>query len=220
MKTYPHLDHCGESHIGENVWAFDKKDGSNIRAQWSKKQGWYKFGTRKRIIDRSDEHFGGSIELFMNKYSTDLERIFIDNKNYRNSRTFTVFMEYFGPNSFAGQHLDIDIKDVLLFDVVQFQKGFVSPKQFVKDFSHLGIPDVIYRGELTEEFIREVRNNVYNLDEGVMCKGVRKTKGNDIVWMAKIKTLNWLEKLKSNLGEDALLEDINNDLTILNNYVR
>lgn len=216
MKTYPHLDHCTTRHIGSNVWAFDKKDGSNIRAEWSKKKGWYKFDTRKRMLDASDEDFGEAIELFMNKYSDGLERIFIDNKSYRNSRTFTAFMEFYGPNSFAGQHVDTDVKDVLLFDIVQFQKGFIVPKDFVNDFGNLGIPDVIYKGELTEDFIREVKQNVYNLDEGVMCKGVRKTKGNDVVWMAKIKTFEWLDKLKNNFDEEALLEDINNDLTILN----
>jgi hypothetical protein len=219
MKTYPHLNHCTDRHIGSNVWAFDKKDGSNIRAEWSKKNGWYKFGTRKCIIDNTDENFGEAIDIFMNKYSDDLAKIFTDNKNYRNSRKFTVFMEYFGPNSFAGQHVESDIKDVLLFDVVQFQKGFIAPKQFVKDFGDLGIPDIIYKGELTTEFIQDVKNNVYNLDEGVMCKGVRKTKGNDVVWMAKIKTKDWLDKLKEDFGEDALLEDINNDLNILNRYV-
>lgn len=215
MKTYPHLDHCTSKHLGSDVWAFDKKDGSNIRAEWSKKKGWYKFGTRKCVIDSTHEDFGESIDIFMNKYSDGLARIFTDNKNYRNSRTFTAFMEYYGPNSFAGQHVDTDTKDVLLFDVVQFQKGFIVPKQFVKDFSALGIPDVIYKGELTEDFIREVREDIYGLDEGVMCKGVRKTKGKDIVWMAKIKTLNWLEKLKKDFGEETLLEDINNDITIL-----
>lgn len=215
MKTYPHLEHCNSNHLGSNIWAFDKKDGSNIRAEWTKKRGWYKFGTRKTLIDSTDENFGDSIDLFMNKYSDGLAKIFTDNKNYRNSRTFTAFMEYFGPNSFAGQHVDTDIKDVLLFDLVQYQKGFVIPKLFVKDFENLGIPDVVYNGVLTEEFIQEVRNNAFNLDEGVMCKGVTKTKGNDIVWMAKIKTMDWLDKLKKDFGEDALLEDINNDLTIL-----
>jgi len=215
MKTYPSLEHCSNKHIGKNIWAFDKKDGSNIRAEYSKKRGWYKFGTKKTLIDSSDENFGDSIDLFMNKYSEGLAKIFTDNKSYRNSRKFTAFMEYFGPNSFAGQHVDNDIKDVLLFDIAQYQKGFTPPKTFAKDFQHLGIPDVIYTGVLTEEFIQEVRNNIFNLDEGVMCKGVLKKKGNDIVWMAKIKTIDWLDKLKKNFGENALLEDINNDLTIL-----
>ncbi len=216
MKSYPHLDHCKDKHIGSNIWAFDKKDGSNIRAEWNKKNGWNKFGTRKCIIDENDEDFGSAVDIFMNKYSEDLAKIFFDNKNYRNSRKFTVFMEYFGDNSFAGQHLEDEEKDVLLFDVVQFQKGFITPKQFVNDFEHLGIPEVIYKGELTEEFIRDIRKNIYNLDEGVMCKGVRKTKGKDVVWMVKIKTKDWLEKLKKDFGDEALLEDLNNDLNLLN----
>lgn len=215
MKTYPHLEHCTSKQLGSSVWSFDKKDGSNIRAEWTKKKVWYKFGTRKCIIDNTHEHFGGAIDIFMNKYSDDLARIFTDNKNYRNSRTFTIFMEYFGPNSFAGQHIDTDVKDVLLFYIFQFKKGFIVPKQFVKDFGALGIPEVIYKGELTEDFIREVKEDIFGLDEGVICKGVRKTKGNDIVWMTKIKTLNWLERLKKDFGEEALLEDINNDTTIL-----
>ena len=31
MKSYPHLGYYNESQLGQNIYAFDKKDGSNLR---------------------------------------------------------------------------------------------------------------------------------------------------------------------------------------------
>jgi hypothetical protein len=208
MKQYPSLDYWTPKMLGEYVYAFDKLDGSNLRFEWSSKRGWYKFGTRNVMIDENNEQFGKAIPLFLNKYGDELDKIFRTDKKYRNSRTFTVFGEYLGENSFAGQHDFNDEMDLVMFDVVQFQKGFVKPKDFINDFSHLHIPDVIYSGEFDLDLVEDVKSGKYDLKEGVMVKGVRKTKGNDIVWIGKIKTNQWLDSLKDKYGEVALIEDM------------
>ena len=105
-----------------------------------------------------------------------------------------------------------------LFDIDVYQKGIVKPYDFIQKFSHLGIPDVVYEGYYNQQLIDDVKNNIYNLSEGVVVKGLIKVKRNDVEndWMVKIKTLNWLEKVKSALGEKKLLEELNGDKSLFN----
>lgn len=214
MKSYHSLQYWNDSFIGNRVWAFDKLDGSNMRFEWSRKRGWYKFGTRRTMIDESNEQFGDAIPLFLDKYGEGLEKVFKDDKKYRNTNSFVVFAEYFGENSFAGNHDPKDEKDIVLFDISQYKKGWITPKDFVKDFSHLDIPDLVYDGVFDEDFVNKIKNDD-NLDEGVICKGIRKTKGKDIVYMFKLKTNKWLTRLKDEFGEEALLEDTNGKIKLI-----
>lgn len=216
MKTYASIPHYNKGLFGEYCYAFDKLDGNNIRLEWNKKRGWYKFGTRNVIIDSKNPDFGDSINIFMNKYSEDLQKIFRDKKEYRNCDNFVVFCEYVGENSFAGKHDPNDILDMILFDVSQYKRGIIPPKEFLENFSILDIPKLIYQGEYNMELIQLIRNNDFSLKEGVICKGTYKTKGNDIVWMSKIKTNEWLYKIKSTLGEKELLLELNGDMSLLN----
>lgn len=203
--------------MGAHVIAFDKLDGQNFRAEWSKNKGWYKFGTRTNLINNESEQFKGVVSLFENKYGDALEEIFTKNKNYRNTKNFTVFAEYVGENSFSGRHQSGDTMDIVLFDIAPgdyTNNSFVEPKQFVKYFGSLHIPKVVYQGPLTEEFINSVREGKRKVKEGVMCKGVLQD-GSRSVWVVKIKTNAWLERLKADFGEDALKEEVNGDLSLL-----
>jgi hypothetical protein len=207
MKTYPKIEYnCGQ--FGDTVWAFDKLDGSNLRAEWNRKRGWYKFGTRTQMISESDPNFGVAIPIFLDKYGDDLESVF--KKKYSNIESVVVFGEFFGENSFAGQHDPGDKKDIVMFDVNLYKRGFITPGEFVDNFGHLDIPKLIYKGVYDLDLIGEIRNS--NLKEGVICKGVKKTKGDEIVWMTKIKTNEWLLKLKEKYGQSALIEDIGSEL--------
>lgn len=214
MKEYPHINYWDKGIFGENVYAFDKLDGSNIRVEWDRRTakksnfsgGFTKFGTRTQIISKTNQHFGDSVDIFLEKYCDDLNKVFFSEKYFRNIDKVTLFLEYFGPSSFAGFHNLKEKKDVVLFDVCPYRKGFLSPKLFVEYFGHLHIPDVVYIGNYNKELIQDIKNNT-ELKEGVVCKGVRKTKGNDIVWMTKIKTNNWLDRLKNKYGEERLLEE-------------
>ena len=89
---------------------------------------------------------------------------------------------------------------MILFDVNVHKKGILDPKTFLKLFGHLHIPELVYEGNLNEPFIQAVRENKLDikLNEGVVCKG---GSGHNL-WMAKIKTWEYLEKLKSRKGDD------------------
>lgn len=209
MKQYPKIEYYNKGIIGLDCYAFDKLDGSNLRFEWGRKRGWYKFGTRNNMIDKSYPEFGKGIDIFLNKYSEDLNNVFY--QKYPKVENFVVFCEYLGPNSFSGQHSMKDSKDVILFDVNQYKRGFIPPKEFVDNFGHLHIPRVIYEGKYNQDFIDLVRSNFYNLSEGVVVKGIE---GKD-VWMTKIKTTDWLIRVKNLFGYKKLLEEVNNDETIL-----
>ena|ERR1041385_4988488 len=214
MKQYPHINYYPKGIIGAPVYAFDKLDGSNIRAEWSKKRGWYKFGSKTQMIDENNAQFGLAVKLFKSKYAEPLSLIFKGNENYRYAQAFVVYFEYFGPNSYFGYHPPEDISnmDVVLFDIDQYKRGLIPAREFVDNFGHLHIPRIIYIGNMNQDFIERVKNNEFNLKEGVICKGIRRTKGRDLVWMVKIKTSDWLDKLKGKFGEQELTKELNGEL--------
>ena len=225
MKQYHSIEYWNKGVMGTNVFAFDKLDGSNLRFEWTQKDskknsnyGFTKFGTRKQIIGPDDEQWGEGIHIFMDKYATELDRIFRSNKQFRNSKKITSFAEFYGENSFAGWH-DPEEKgnmQLTLFDV-DVQKGYIKPRDFVKMFSHLGIPDIVFEGQYNKSLVEDVKNNVYELKEGVVVKGIMltKRKGIENVFMTKIKTTEWLQKVKGIFGEDKLLEELNGDKSLM-----
>lgn len=212
MKSYPKiLSHRYDQHIGDFCIAFDKLDGSNIRVEWdfksskkNKSNGFTKFGTRTQLINESDNMFGGVPELFMNAYSENLDRIFRSDTLFRGAEQVTAYLEFYGENSFAGAHEQTDEKKLTLIDTFIYKKDFVNPKDFVKTFKNVGIPNVIYTGEFSIDLINDIYNNKYNLKEGIVAKGVL----NKRVWMNKAKTENWLNKVKNTLGEERFKEEL------------
>jgi hypothetical protein len=204
MKSYPSLRHAKQGYLGEPCFAFEKFDGSNIRYEWNKKRGWYKFGTRKCMLDTGHKYLGTAIPIFLEKYGEDLAKVFTDTKDFRGIKTFTVFCEFFGPKSFAGLHQPEDKMDTVLFDVNPLQKNFLSPKDFLKHFGHLHIPDVVYEGNYNKQLIEDVRTGKYDVDEGVVCKGKYFTK----VWMTKVKTQAWLERVRKEFGTGRVEEEL------------
>lgn len=196
MKQYDSIDYYGD-YWGLPIVAFDKLDGSNLRFEFLQKRGFYKFGTRKMMIDQNSE-FGFAIDLFLNKYNESLSRIF-KSKEYRNILNFVCYAELVGTKSAFGQHdFGNDKFDIVLFDIDQYKKGLIPPKQFIKDFGASGIPRVIYEGNLNKELVDSIKKNVFNLSEGVICKGLTETKkGKPMLYYCKIKTNDWFERLRS-----------------------
>ena len=62
MKSYPSIP---KDIPPSEFVAFGKLDGSNIRAEWNPKKGFYKFGTRTKIIDASTPVFGKAVNLIL-----------------------------------------------------------------------------------------------------------------------------------------------------------
>ncbi len=203
MKSYPTIPHHSKGYLGEPCYIFDKLDGSNIRAAWSKKRGFYKFGTRNQLIDHNGNGFWARACAIFEREYVDLPLVFKD--EYRNIENFTCFFEYWGEESFAGNHNEQGEMFTTLFDVSAYKKGFIQPKEFIKNFEHLGIPQWT-QGNFNKDLIQTVQNNSFgwSLKEGVVCKGVRK----NLIWMSKIKTQDWLDRLKNKFGDKALEEEM------------
>ena len=128
-------------------------------------------------------------------------------QEWPHEREVIAFLEFFGQKSFAGYHEKDDPKDLMLFDLMIGHKNrhFLLPQDFVKLTTKVQVetPLIIYEGNLTDQFIQDVRDGKYPVFEGVVCKGKERTgahRGN--VWMAKIKTLNYLNLLKGKFGEE------------------
>ena len=187
MKSYPTIS----TKIKPiKVVAFDKIDGSNIRVEWSNKQGFYKFGSRNRLIDENTYRLGESIDLIKETFADDLEAKFTKK---RWNRT-VAFFEFYGENSFCGSHEDEEHK-LKLIDVNVYKRGILDQEQFVVEFGELEIPKVLHWGMITEELIDETKNGTLEgmSFEGIVCKYQNKKK--NMVGMFKVKNRAWLNRL-------------------------
>src|SRR5579862_2894932 len=122
MKSYPSIPKI--INTDKPVFVFSKYDGSNLRFQWNQKQGWYKFGTRTHLFDKTDKTFGCAIPIFQATLACQLEQIAKQNK----WQELTVFAEFWGENSFAGSHVQDDTKYLTLFDAAPYKKGILGPE--------------------------------------------------------------------------------------------
>jgi hypothetical protein len=200
MKSYPSINKDIRHDV--HIYAFDKLDGSNIRAEWSAKRGFYKFGTRNQLIDESATPCGQAIPLIKEKYEEHLGMVFKEQR----WREVVCFFEFYGEKSFAGYHFEDDPKTVTLFDVNVYKEGLLEPREFIKLFGHLDIAKVLYEGRVNTTLFDKVKQSTLEgmTFEGVVCKGAndKKTK---MPIMFKIKSKAWLDKLKIHCGNDERL---------------
>lgn len=187
MKRYPEIPYK----ISDiPVYCFDKLDGSNIRAEWTRKTEFSKFGSRHRLIDKNDSQFGEAVDLILYTYGDVLSSVFREER-YTEA---VAFFEFYGANSFAGTHVSDEDHYVTLIDVNVYKRGILPPKEFLKLFGHLGIPNMVYYGRPGHDFVESVRNRTLKgiTFEGVVCKSMHKNKP----LMFKIKTRDWIRKIK------------------------
>lgn len=195
MEQYPSILGSSKAPLGVPVIAFYKYDGSNLRWEWSPKQGWHKFGTRTQLMDKTDPIFGQAIPLFHRIGDEILERA---RKYERGLQRLTVFTEFFGASSFAGVHVQDEPKELRLIDAYLFKRGMMPPRQFLKVFGSLPYAaQVVYEGNLNQQFIDDVRKGKYPVWEGVVCKG-EDSRGKP--FMVKIKTDAYFKKLNEVYG--------------------
>lgn len=198
MKIYPSIPYY-TGYMGRDCIAFVKYDGSNLRFEWSRKKAWHKYGTRKHLFDHTHREYGQAVSVFEKTLAEPVERVLRENKAYRGTDHAVVFAEYFGPNSFAGHHAEGDPMELVLFDVNPHKKGFVSPRDFVRDFGHIShAAEVVHEGVLDEEFVAGVIGGAYPIQEGVVCKGG----SSHSLWAAKVKTAEWVSRVKARFPTD------------------
>lgn len=203
MQEYPSVDR--EIRKKTPVYVFDKLDGSNIRAEWSKKNGWYKFGSRRVLLGADNEFMGKAIQLFRDKYGEDLEKIF----RKQHWQHAMAFFEFWGPQSFAGTHAKEDNHHVTLFDIYVHKKGLVLARDFLKLFGKLDHAELLYHGNASSDLVDQVKNGTLEgmTFEGVVCKGGLEKSG--IPLMFKIKNDAWLTRLKEYCaGNEKLYQDL------------
>jgi len=196
MEQYPSIDSLAkirEVPYGKPCLAYYKYDGSNLRWEWSPKRGWSKFGTRRQLFDATSPVYANAIQIFMDTMSEEIVRRVLS--LYPKMERITAFTEYFGPGSFAGQHVPDDPMELRLFDVYLYKRGLMSPNLFRSTFEDLPYaPELIYQGPFTEDFARDVRAGKYPVWEGVICKGTD--------WTVKVKTQAYFDKLKEVYGNE------------------
>ena len=208
MLHYPKIPGSRSSPSGRCV-AFEKYDGTNLHWEWDRDFGWHSFGTRRDSFNltpagieqfiKVHAHLRECVALFQATLATGVEKVFQEHPNYQPFGGLKVFTEFLGPNSFAGLHKADDPKELRLFDVWAEPFGMVAPTQFVADFGHVHCARVVYEGKLTGKFTEDVRLGKYGVNEGVVCKG---GKGGPNIWMVKVKTYAYLERLKKAFGQN------------------
>lgn len=182
-----------------HTYVFDKIDGSNIRAEWSKKRGFYKFGSRHRLLGEDQGIIWNAKQLILDQFGVELDHIF-RNQRYDSA---VAFFEFYGQFSFAGSHNELDKHDVTLIDVAPYKKGILLPKDFLKLFPNLNTPALLFTGRITSALIDQIKDGTLEgmTREGVVCKGVHKGK----VSMYKVKSRKWLSELRDYCGDDVQL---------------
>lgn len=207
MIEYPSILPSGKAPRGPMI-AFDKLDGSNIRVKYTNKKGFHLFGSRTQMFDKGHPFLAPAIPYFYEHFENPL--VDMIESEFPNEREVIAFLEFFGDKSFAGWHDPEDTtKRLVCFDIMVGHKNrkFLSPQQFVKFSEKYKIiaPRIIYSGNLSDQFIQDVRQGKYDVVEGVVCKGTEKTGAHrGGIWMAKIKTQAYLDKLFNKFGEEGL----------------
>ena len=197
--VYPKMPGSGEAPLG-NCYAFEKYDGTNIHWVWDATLGWYAFGTRRDRFDLDEKgiaEFNAAhpgleecARIFLDSLADALTQVF-NELRYYDSDELIVFTEYLGEHSFAGKHVSSDEKRLVIIDI-QTGSGLLPPEIFTRDLNNLPIARTVYRGKLTGKFAEDVREGRLGVAEGVVCKGVTEGK----VWMVKIKTNAYMQRLK------------------------
>ena len=163
MDDYPSI---ARDVVDVDIYAFDKIDGSQIRAEWGPKKGFWKFGTRTHLTDENDEQWGDAVKSVKLLYADPLHEIF---KGERFQKVIA-FFEYWGPSSFAGNHAKDEIHIVTLFDFRVYKKGILPPNEFIRlTRDKIVTAGLLYHGKANQLFVEQVKTGKL---EGMTFEGV------------------------------------------------
>lgn len=204
MKSYPSIPHVPEKlrhdqkYLDLSGSLFAKYDGSCIRIEWNKKEGFHKFGRRHGLLDDSYPILKKAPELFIRRYA-ELLHPALHNAGFESA---TCFAEFYGSNSFAGMHDENEQQEVRLFDIAPYKKGLLFPSEFKKLCEGIPTQEELYCGKLSSEIIDSIIDSTMpNMPfEGVIFKGMLNPKSGPL--MFKIKSKQWIDKLKQYCGDD------------------
>lgn len=201
MKDYPSIPRTFTAL--QSVYVFDKLDGSNLRCEWSKKQGWYKFGKRTGLLDHTNPLLLPAPQVFRETIADDVEKVLRDQR----VQSAVLFCEWWGPLSFAGNHEPGDAMRMTPIDVALDKKGILGPRDFLKLFGHLPIATYLGQFNWSYEFLERVKRNEL---PGVTFEGVvGKVGERHKLIMRKAKTQQWIDKVRAKYNEAAAERLIN-----------
>jgi len=202
MKQYPSIPR--DIKYGGPYYVFDKVDGSNIRAEWNKKQGFYKFGSRKVLLGEkgaTDQQTMLGESLALIKELTDtLGKVF----QQQRWQQVVCFFEFLGANSFAGFHRD-EPHRVVLLDLHIHKQGLIDARDFVKTFEGtVETPKLLHQGNFNKEMEAKIRAGTFEgmSFEGVVAKAPL-TKKWETPTMFKVKNQAWIDKVHALHGDKA-----------------
>jgi hypothetical protein len=196
---YPKIPENSDKFHGKCI-AFEKYDGTNLHWKWDPNMGWSHFGTRRTqfTLDRigiasfSKEHSElASAPYIFNEALRDQLTMFFCINSALHLHNIIVFTEFYGPNSFSGGHVAQDDHKLVMIDVM-INGRLMPPEQLIQDFSQFEIAKVIYKGKYSGQFAEDVRKGKYDVNEGVVVKGVVDNE----VFMTKVKTKEYLKRLQ------------------------
>ncbi len=196
--VYPKIPENSDKFHGKCI-AFEKYDGTNLHWKWDPTEGWLGFGTRRThfsltregIKDFSQEHseLADAPHIF-NEGLRDKLTMFFSHHHTFSNYNITLFTEFYGPNSFAGGHVEEDHK-LIIIDAMQNNKLF-APQFFHEFFHEFGSAQIVYEGKYNGQFAEDVRKGKFDVNEGVVVKGVVDGE----VFMTKVKTNDYLKRLR------------------------
>lgn len=211
MKHYDNIPRVQDDETlkGKLVWGFNKLDGQNFCVTYCPETGEFgPYGSQSQTVDETTKGFRNVIKRFKNSYEEILDKIVKEHKKegdvFHKIKEITFFFEWYGENSFAGRHRKGDEMHLVLIDVFLKKKGYMKPEDYYTLFKDSGvkIPELIYKGILTDDIINKIQNNDWtsensefpNVKEGVIFKCSEILKGQRRP-SVKVKTKWWLNKL-------------------------
>jgi hypothetical protein len=203
MKQYDSIKNFDTSQLPiENIYVFDKLDGSNVRCEVDKKGKILQYGKRHGLLDDQTPYLIEAKDLIDTKYGPCFKDIMSKNK----WEFATFYFEFCGKSSYCGRHFD-EPHDVVLFDIDVYKKGVLPPNIFLEVTKGLDTAALLTVATLDLDLQAKVFNDQLPgiTFEGVICKGPidRKTKK---PFMVKLKTKKWYDMLKEKFSEDEALE--------------